>query len=70
MDILRKIKDLALSDGFDRVERLGEWEGYDLFLADTDEPCAIGLPQYILSAGKEARWASVDETMRIMAAMS
>lgn len=70
MDILRKIKDLALSEGFDRVERLGEWEGYDLFLADFDEPCDIGLPQYILASGREVRWASNDETSRIMTFLS
>ena len=45
MDIKRKIRSLAEADGFDRVNSLGRWNGWDLSVADTDEECAVGLPQ-------------------------
>lgn len=70
MDIKRKIRDLAEADGFDRVNSLGRWNGWDLSVADTDEECAIGLPQYILSSEREARWATESETLEIMASLS
>lgn len=70
MDIPDHIIRLAKSEGFERVEPLGSWNGFDLFVADMDEECAIGLPQYILSSGDTARWASVDETDLIMSSVS
>ena len=70
MDIKRKIRDLAEADGFDRVNSLGQWNGWDLSVADTDEECAVGLPQYILSSEREARWATESETLEIMASLS
>jgi len=68
MDIKRKVMDLASAEGFDRINSLGRWKDYDLFQADTVEPCDIGLPQYILASSKEVRWANVDETEAIMSA--
>ena len=67
MTIPEHISRLAKSEDFDRVEHLGRWNGFELYVADTDEECAIGLPQYILASGNNARWASVEETSAIMA---
>lgn len=66
MDISRKIKELAESEGFDRSISLGRWKDWDLYVADTNEECAVGLPQYILSSDREARWATYEETLEIM----
>lgn len=67
MDALKKVQKLAKSEDFDRVNHLGQWEGWELYVADTSEECTIGLPQYILSSDKEVRWASDSETFAIMA---
>lgn len=69
MTIPEHINRLAKSEGFDRVEHVGSWNGFELYVADTDEACEIGLPQYILADGKAARWADVDETTDIMATL-
>ena len=70
MDLMRKIKQLAESEGFDRVVSLGQWNGWDLHVADMDEECSVGLPQYILSSEKDVRWASYEETEEIMKSLS
>ena len=69
MDVERKIKDLASSEGFDRVVGIGSWRGFDVFVADTDAECAVGLPQYILVSGNNVRWATVEETEELMASV-
>lgn len=70
MDIMRKIKDLAESEGFDRAVSLGRWKDWDLYVADTDEPCDVGLPQYILASDREVRWATYEESEEIMSSLS
>lgn len=67
MDILKKVQSLAESEEFDLVNHLGQWNGWEIYVADTNEECAIGLPQYILASDKEVRWASDSETLSIMA---
>ena len=66
MDVERKIKDLASSEGFDRVIEIGSWRGFDVFVADTEAECEVGLPQYILVSGNNVRWATVEETEELM----
>lgn len=64
---------LAKSEDFPVVKPLGGWEGFDVYLADTEDECAIGLPQYILfspSALSAPRWATPDETEEIMKSFS
>ena len=67
---MRKIKDLVESEGFDRAVSLGRWKDWDLYLADTDEECSVGLPQYILASDQDARWASYEESEEIFATIS
>ena len=66
MEVPEKIKRLAKSEDFPVVTHLGDWDGFDVFLADTEEECCIGLPQYILSKDSDVRWASPAETSKIM----
>jgi len=66
MAVPANIKRLAESEDFPVVKHLGVWEEFDVYLADTEEECAIGLPQYILSASSSPRWATPDETEKIM----
>lgn len=70
MDIKRKIKELVESEGFDRAVRLGQWKDWDLYVADSDEPCDVGLPQYILVSDQEVRWATYEESEEIMSSLS
>lgn len=66
MEVPDRIKHFAKSEDFPVVTHLGDWEGFIVFLADTEEECSIGLPQYILSKDKNIRWASPVETGKIM----
>ena len=67
MDIEKKINKLAQDEGFDFAKKVGSWSGRDVYVADTEEECCVGLPQYILVSGEDVRWASVKETEEIMA---
>ena len=66
MDIMRKVKGLAESEGFDRVVSLGRYKNWDLYVAGLQEECVIGLPQYILASDQDVRWATIEETEDIM----
>ena len=57
---------LAKSEGFTSVEFLKEWQGYDLFVAVTDEPSFTGYPVYVLANDNNARWANPEETESIL----
>ena len=70
MVVPENIKRFARSEDFPVVTHLGDWDGFTVFLADTEDECFIGLPQYILSKGSDIRWASPMETPKIMSHFS
>lgn len=70
MSIQSKADNLAKSEGFDHAKHVGQWKDMDLYVADTDEECCVGLPQYILSDGKNVFWASDEQVLEIMASRS
>ena len=57
---------LAKSEGFTSVEFLKEWQGYDLFVATSEEPAFTGYPDYILVNSKTARWTTPKESESIL----
>lgn len=57
---------LAKSEGFSAVEFLREWQGYDLFVASSEETTFTGYPDYILVNASEAHWANPDEADSIL----
>ena len=70
MNIKSKADKLAKSEGFDFARPLGQWKDMDLYVADTNEECEVGLPQYILSDGENVFWASDEEVLKIMASLA
>ncbi len=68
MDIQKKVKALAKSEDYDIVNYLGQWNGWEVYGVDTTDECSVGLPQYILSAGDDVHWASVEQIPKIMSA--
>lgn len=67
MDINKKVNKFAKSEGFDYAEGIGQYNGFDVFVAGYNDGCDIGLPQYILALNDDIRWASTEETKIIMA---
>lgn len=57
---------LAKSEEFSAVEFIREWQGYDLFVATSEEPAFTGYPDYILVNSKTARWATPKESESIL----
>jgi len=67
MDIER-IRQFAIKSGFDDVEYVWNWQGYEVYnpvldLEDGQEPPMIGLPHVILVRGDEIRWSIGDESL-------
>lgn len=65
---LEKIKEFASEYGYDDVEYLGEWEGYEVyepFFSD-GEFRAIGLPLKILVKGEVIRITEEDEAFALL----
>ncbi len=52
-------------DGYSDVERLGEWESYDVYCANTNED-TDGDGVYVLVDEEEVRFADHDEADEIM----
>lgn len=55
----------ADSEAYDSVEFNSEWQGYDVFVAYSEEGSYTGFPDFVLVDAKKARWATTDETMSI-----
>lgn len=55
----------ADSEAYDSVEFHSEWQGYDVFVAYSEEGSYTGFPDFVLVDAKKARWATTDETMSI-----
>lgn len=67
-----KIKKFAQESIYETVERIGLWNGYDVYEPgfNSDEPRFIGFPQFILVKGNSIRWSKdEDESRRIMDAL-
>lgn len=57
---------LANSEGFISVEYIGEWQGYDLFVASAKKTAFTGFPDYILVNAQSARWTNPEEAASIL----
>lgn len=60
---------MAKASIYDGAKYIGEWNGYAVYdpVFNDDEPHFIGIPQYILIKGSEARWTESDkESFAIM----
>lgn len=66
MEIPVHIKRFAADEGFPDVRFIGDWKGFSVFAASSEDEPFVGLPQYVLSDYKKVRWASPAETEAIM----
>lgn len=60
MDKYKKI--LACED----LQKIGEWNGYEVYEPVYNEIVAIGLPQYILKNDKEIRLSDYHESFTLL----
>lgn len=63
-----KILEFIKSKGYDDVEFLFEWKGYEVYecIIDSEEPVIIGLPYKTLVKGNEIRLSNKEETFEIL----
>lgn len=54
-------KRFAKREGYNGADHLGQWEGFEVFCATSNEPVFIGLPPYILVSEDSARWPTASE---------
>lgn len=65
---LKKIKKFAIDNGYDDVEFLGRWEGFEVYYPffNDDESHIIGLPLKILVKDDDIRISEPDESMILL----
>lgn len=61
-----KVEKLLKEIGLKRAEKLGSWDEYIVLVGTSDDKRCIGLPQFILLKGDDARWATPEETIELM----
>lgn len=62
-----KILEFAKKQGYDGVEPLGQWRGYDIFeptldQASEEEPAIVGPPLMIMVQGETIRMSTEEES--------
>lgn len=72
MNATQRAKAYAQDAGFDTVELVGEWHGFQVFEyynADDPEGGEVGLPSFILATETKARTTQNDEAFQIITAL-
>ena len=65
-----KIEAFAKSQGYDKIEKIGWWNGFDVYAPVYDEPTSVGLPHAVLVKGDSIRMTTDNEAFEVLNALS
>ena len=65
-----KIEAFAKSQGYDEIEHIGLWKGFDVYTPVHDELMIVGLPYRILVKGDLIRMTTYDEVFEVLRTLS